>query len=441
MTVPRIGYDNLDRLPPQNIEAEQSLLGAIILDPSILREVELEPEDFYKGGHVKIFKAILDMAAIKEPIDLITLSEHLRSCGAIEDIGGASYLSQLLNLAGISSNHKAYAGIIKDKATRRKYILSAYDIIRKSYDEEESVEEIKQVYRAEFKAKRSKIMSARDVAGITIEYVDRVLTQGIPGIPSGFIDLDDLLKGFIPGNLYTIGGRPGSGKTALAFNCALNIAVNTGVPQGVFELEMSDEQMGVRATSDIGDIHQDHLASKANYINFLNAAEKFATLPIHFHFQSNMNLNMIVNGIDEMVCDKGVKLIWIDYLQLVKHIIENRNREAEVSAISGTLKSCAKEYRVPIVVLAQLNRDCEKRPNKRPMLSDLRESGSLEQDSDAVIFIYRDEMYNVKTKDKGIAEIIAAKNRHGRTGRVKLTWDPTRTKFKNLAYGEEGLYG
>lgn len=419
----------MDFIPPNNIEAEMVVIGSCLLDNAPLKTTELIPEDFYTQKNSIVWAAMLDMLQAKEAIDLVTLTDYLRDKGTLEEIGGPSYLSDTLAGCFTSAMFKQYEAIVKDKAIRRHYITSAREIINKAVNDE-PLEEIKGIYKQEF-IQNTETHTAKDVIMATVKHVDKVIRHGRVGLSTGFKDIDSVVGGFVGGNLYIIGARPGMGKTAFAMNSCNKLAMDDHIC-GVFSMEMPEEQIGMRMISDLGDMPADWMYEAENYKHFLSSAENVIKLPTLFDFRSNLNLIQLRNKIEEMATQGKAEIIFLDYLTLIKNGSKNRNRESEVSEISRTLKVTAREFNIPIVILTQLNRGCESRPNKRPLLSDLRESGAIEQDADVVIFIYRDEMYNINTEDKGIAEFIIAKNRHGKVLIKRLAWDGHVTKFRDL---------
>lgn len=434
----------LDRLPPQNIEAEQAVLGAIILVNKAMRKIGLMPDDFYKESHKQIFIAMLKLRQENIPIDLVNLTEILSKHGMIDRCGGGSYLSTIANMVPTAANIKHYADIVKEKSNLRKVIIGASDIVNKAYDENIDIDSLKHSIKDIIRETRgeTKIITSRDLAKQTVDYVDLVYGKGnkCTGIPSGFFDIDERTGGFQNGELTVLASRPGVGKTALMDNIAINIATN-GLPVGIFNLEMTEQQSGIRHIADIGSIPSKGLRTGCldndHYKAVVNAAGKLASLPLFYCFDGNLNINQIWDHSEEMVEEHGVKKIFLDYLQLIRSFGKVFDREQVVSEISRTLKLMAKTFNIPVTVLSQLNRSCESRTNKRPLLSDLRESGSIEQDADVVIFIYRDDYYNPKSKEKGKAELIFAKARSFQVGIEELAWQDSMTRFRNI---DKGLY-
>lgn len=428
----------LDRLPPQNLEAEQGVLGAILLENKVIGKASLNPTEFYKPAHQKIFTAMHELRQANEPIDLIALTEKLNNKNQLEEIGGASYLSTIVSLTPTSANIEYHAKIVKDKAHRRFLMQTAHQILSMVHDDD--IDRIRQLIKLGIRETRGKtqIITARDLTKETIEHIESIIEKGsrITGLPSGFIDIDEHTSGFHEGEFIVLAARPGMGKTALADNMAINIAMN-GDPVGIFSLEMSEKQSGVRHISNLGSIPNKSLRfgnmGKEYYRATINAAGRLANLPMYFCFEGSITVHQIWDHVEEMVEEFGVKMIFVDYLQLIQvSARKTSEREREVAEISRTFKHMAKAFHIPIMCLAQVNRSCETRQNKRPMLSDLRESGAIEQDSDVVMFIYRDEYYNSKSQDKGVAEIIFAKGRHFNVCTKELSWQEEMTRFRDL---------
>lgn len=434
----------LHKLPPQSIEAEQAVLGAIMLDDKAIRKISLIPDDFYRESHKQIFIAMLKLRQNNIPIDLLNLSEILNKHGLIDKVGGDSYISFIAGNIPTSANIKSHSEIIKEKSNLRKVINGATNIISKAYEEDIDINELKNIIKDIIRETRgeTKIITSNDLAKKTVDYIDTIFGKEnkCTGIPSGFFDIDERTGGWQDGEFNIIAARPGMGKTALMDNMAVHIA-SQQIPVGIFNLEMTEQQSGIRHIADIGSIPLKGLRlgrmSNDHYKRMCTAAGNLADLPIYYCFNSNLNINQIWDHTEEMVEEHGVKKIYLDYLQLIRALGKTYDREREVSEISRTLKDMAKTFGISVTCLAQLNRSCEARNNKRPLLSDLRESGSIEQDADVVMFIYRDEYYNSKSKYKGIAEIIFAKARGFEVGIEKLAWQEEMTRFRDL---EKGLW-
>ena len=440
----------LDRLPPQNIEAEQSVLGAILLENEILASaVEmLAPEDFYKDSHKKIFLAMLDLYKKNEPIDLITLTEQLSRKEQIEEIGGASYLSHIVNLVPTSANIKYHSKIVKEKSLLRNLIKTTTEIITMSYDESIEINELLDVAETKIfslseKTIRGSFVRIDNVVKDTIELVDKLYNKKelITGLPSGFTDLDMQTTGFHPGDLVVVGARPGMGKTSFCLNIAAYVGIEVKVPVALFSLEMSKELIVLRMICSEAEVDSKSVRSgyhtKEDYRKLVNAAGRLAEAPIFIDDSFNTVLEMRAKS-RRLKAEHGLGLIIVDYLQLMRGEGSYTAREQVISDISRSFKALAKDLKVPIIVISQLNRSCEQRgDNKRPIIADLRESGAIEQDADTILFLYRGDYYKAKDAEEGIAELDIAKQRNGPTGMINVTFLDKFTKFKNYTSRQE----
>lgn len=438
--------EELQKVPPQQIEAEQSLLGGILIEsqglPAAL-EV-LRGEEFYRDAHRTIFQAFQELFQRNEPIDLITTTEYLTEKNRLDKVGGATYLASLTEMVPSAANVAAYARIIHDKALLRKLIQTANEITALCYGGGKNVEEIlDQTEAAIFAVTESRIRTSysplKDIVKKSIENIERFqeYREMVTGVASHYTDLDKLTAGFQPSDLIIIAARPSMGKTALALSIARNVAMVGGIPVGVFSLEMSKEQLAMRllcaeARVDSHKIRTGFL-SQQECVKMLNAAGKFMDTPMYIDDTPAISVLELRAKARRMKADRGLGLVVVDYLQLMQGRQGVERREQEISDISRSLKGLAKELNVPVIALSQLNRKVEERNQKRPLLSDLRESGAIEQDADVIAFIYRDEVYNKDSPDKGIAEIEISKHRNGPIGRVKLKYIDTYTRFENLA--------
>ncbi len=436
----------LQKVPPQQIEAEQSLLGGILIEsqglPAAL-EV-LRGEEFYRDAHRTIFQAFQELFQRNEPIDLITTTEYLTEKNQLDKVGGATYLASLTEMVPSAANVAAYARIIHDKALLRKLIQTANEITALCYGGGKNVEEIlDQTEAAIFAVTESRIRTSysplKDIVKKSIENIERFqeYREMVTGVASHYTDLDKLTAGFQPSDLIIIAARPSMGKTALALCIARNVAMVGGIPVGVFSLEMSKEQLAMRllcaeARVDSHKIRTGFL-SQQECVKMLHAAGKFMDTPMYIDDTPAISVLELRAKARRMKADRGLGLVVVDYLQLMQGRQGVERREQEISDISRSLKGLAKELNVPVIALSQLNRKVEERNQKRPLLSDLRESGAIEQDADVIAFIYRDEVYNKDSPDKGIAEIEISKHRNGPIGRVKLKFIDTYTRFENLA--------
>jgi len=443
----------LQKVPPQNIEAEQSILSAILIDNNTLPEVIeiLSEKDFYREAHQKIFAAMLDLFERNEPADLITLKNILKERGQLESMGGATYLSELVDTVPMATNAAHYAKIIHEKATLRRLIERAASITTRCFEDRGDMEEILDfAEQSIFDISEDKIRPAfhalADILTETYKAVEEAYENKVlvTGIPTGYRGLDEKTSGLQPGDFIVIAGRPSMGKTALALNIAQNASAQTGVPVGIFSVEMSKEQLSLRMLSAEARIDSSRMRggflSESDLARINRAAGALYDLPIYIDDSPAISALEIRAKARRMKMEKGLGLIIVDYLQLMRGRASAERRELEISEISRSLKALAKELSIPVVALSQLNRKVEDRSNRRPVLSDLRESGAIEQDADLIIFIYRDEVYNREedNPNRGIAEIDVAKQRNGPIGMVKLTFLDSCTRFEDHAPEEEG---
>lgn len=435
---------SIDRLPPQSLEAEQAVLGAIILEgESITKAIEiLSPEDFYREAHKKIYTSMLELFDKNEPIDLITITEHLKDKGELEDVGGLSYLSNLATVVPTSANIRYHAKLVREKALLRSLLRACTEIVTKVYEEPEDAEEMldyaeKLIFEISERRTTTNFFHMKDVVKHTFKIIESMYEKKalITGIPSGFKDLDELTSGFQPGDLIIIGGRPGMGKTAFSLNIAQHVGVELGEPVAFFSLEMSKEQIAMRLLSSLAMVNASALRkgfiSKRDWERLTDSAVRLSESPIYIDDSSQLSVLEIRAKARRLKMEKGrLSLIIIDYLQLMKSRSSYDRREQEISEISRSLKAMAKELKVPVIALSQLNRSVEKTTDRRPTLANLRESGAIEQDADVIIFLYRDEVYNKKNPaNKGKAEVIVAKQRNGPTDTVYLTFLSDYTRF------------
>ncbi|MFO7962523.1 MAG: replicative DNA helicase [Desulfobacterales bacterium] len=438
-------------LPPQNVEAEASLLSAILFDNGTLLEIiELvSADDFYRSAHKKIFKSMLALFEKDEPIDLITLTGYLKSKDQLEEIGGATYLAGLIDSVPLAVNAPHYAKIIYEKSCLRKLIEKSNEIARRCFEDSLELEEIVEfAERSIFDVSENKTrQSFYPISGIIesniVELEEKQEKKSlITGIPSGFKDLDRLTSGFQKADLIIIAARPSMGKTALALNIARNAAVSNHTPTAVFSLEMAKEQLSLRMLCSDARVDSSRLRSgffsMEDWENITEAAGILSESPIFIDDSPVISATEIRAKARRLKMDQDIGMIIIDYLQLMRSSRTLERRDLEISDISRSLKALAKELNVPVIALSQLNRMLEQRNDKRPKLSDLRESGALEQDADLVAFIYRDEVYNTEETNphKGTAEIILSKQRNGPTGSVTLAFLNAYTRFENFSSGD-----
>jgi replicative DNA helicase len=438
--------DELKKLPPQQIEAEQSLLGGILIEseglPAAL-EI-LRGDEFYRETHRIIFRAFQELFERNDPIDLITAVDFLTGKSQLDAVGGATYLASLTEMVPSAANVAAYAKIINEKALLRRLLQAASEITSWCYGGGKSVEEIldhaeSAIFSVTENRLRTSYFQIKDIVKKSIEAIEKFQEdrEMVTGVPSFYTDLDKLTAGFQPSDLIIIAARPSMGKTALALCIARNAAMRGGFPVGIFSLEMSKEQLAMRllcaeARVDSHKIRTGFLGQQ-ECVKMLNAAGLFMDAPMYIDDTPAISALELRAKARRMMTDRGLGLIVVDYLQLMRAREGTERREQEISEISRSLKSLAKELNIPVIALSQLNRKVEERHDKRPLLSDLRESGAIEQDADVIAFIYRDEVYNRDSADKGIAEIHVSKHRNGPTGNIKLRFIDSYTRFENLA--------
>jgi replicative DNA helicase len=441
------------RLPPNNIEAERSVLGAILLNnESIHRvlEVGMEARDFYRATHQKLFEAILGLTERGEPADLVTLTSTLRDRGWYEAVGGTATLTSLFDDTFAVSNVTYYAKIVRDKALLRRVIETTSEIQAEAFEGIEDTEAfLDETERRVFGISDSKLSkSFTSMNQILIDNMHSIeemsqTRSDVIGLSTGFDDFDRLTSGLRPGQLVILAARPAMGKTSLFISAANNIAQQDNKVVAIFSLEMSKEEIGFRFLSMMSRIDSKRLkigriSGADDWSRLARAADQLSKSKIFIDDSGDLTVMDVRSRCRRLLSmEKHIDLIVVDYLQLMKGSKGaskgESSREREISEISRNLKNLAKELKVPIIALSQLNRGVESRPNKRPMLSDLRESGAIEQDADIVCFIYRDEVYNKDTEDRGVAELIVAKHRAGETDTIRLAWLAEYTLFANLA--------
>lgn len=440
--------DAAAKIPPQNLEAERAILGGVLIDnDAILRVVELlTPEDFYREAHREIFQVVLDLFQVNEPVDLLTVTNHLKKEGKLEQVGGAKFLATLVDNTATSAHIAHYAKIIREKAILRRLIEGATEIVTGGYEEEKSVEEFLDhaesiIFEIASRQVHQGFFPVKEVVKASFKTIEQLYEKKelVTGVPTGFKDFDRLTSGLQASDLIIIAGRPSSGKTALALSVAENAACDAKVPCAIFSLEMSKEQLVQRLLCSRAEVDSYKLRggflAENDWPKLTRAAGVLSEAPIYIDDSPMLTVLEMRAKARRLKKEKELGLIVVDYLQLIRPTHRSDNREREIAEISRGLKALAKELHVPVLALSQLNRGVEARHDKRPMLADLRESGSLEQDSDVVAFIYRDEMYNPESPDQGKAEIIIGKQRNGPTGKLYLAFRPQFTRFDNLARG------
>jgi len=437
----------LQKVPPHNIEAEQSILSAILIENNTLPEVLeiLSDQDFYREAHRKIFKAMIELFERNEPADLVTVTNLLKERGELEPLGGASYLAELVDAVPMAVNASHYAKIVQEKATLRRLIERAAGITTRCFDDKGDVQEILDfAERSIFDISENKVKpsfySLGDILTETYKAVEDAYENKalVTGVPTGFRGLDEKTSGFQAGDFIVIAGRPSMGKTALALNIARNASLETEEPSAIFSLEMSKEQLSLRMLSAEARVDSSRMRggflSEGDLAKINRAAGALYDIPLYIDDSPAISALEIRAKARRMKMEKALGLIVIDYLQLMRGRRSAERRELEISEISRSLKALAKELQIPVVALSQLNRKVEERTNKRPVLSDLRESGAIEQDADVIIFIYRDKVYNKEEDNRNdIAELILAKQRNGPIGTARLAFLEQYTRFENLA--------
>lgn len=436
------------RVPPRNLEAEQSVLGGVMFDNSSLpRALESikTGEEFYKPAHKIIFAVFLELFEKNEPIDLMTVSERLRKKKQLDEVGGLDYIGHLMELFPTAANVGVHAQIVREKAVLRRLITTAGELANLGFEDTEEVDEV--IERAEkmvFALAEERIQkgfhSFKDVMNATIQHVEELFDNKalVTGLPSGFTKLDEKTTGFQPGDLIIMAGRPAMGKTAICINIAEHLAIEKEKVVAFFSLEMSAMQLSLRMLSSQSRIPMHTIRggflNKGQWPTITRAAQELYEASIFIDDQPMQTVLEIRSKARRLKAEKGLDVIVIDYLQLLSSRGKSENRVQELSEMTRSLKGLARELDVPVLAISQLSRKVEDRPNKRPQLADLRESGSIEQDADIVCFVYREEYYNPDKADvRGKAEIIIGKQRNGPTGRIPLTFVNEFMSFENAA--------
>lgn len=442
---PQRPSNNPGRIPPHSNEAEESVLGAILLDNQVINDALtiVQPGDFYRSAHQYIFEAMESLDRENKPIDIITLGEKIRSMGVIEECGGIEYLGRLSTIVPSASNISFYAKLVKEKSIRRKLIHEASTIITQAFEDDGSIEEFLDVTEQKIlgvSESRSKQAFHRvsDVVQESIKLVEKLYDRKEPvtGVGTGFFKLDEKTAGLQPSDLIILAARPSMGKTALALSIVQHVGIEQKGSVALFSLEMSKEQLVLRmlcseARVSNSKVRTGHLGER-DFPRLVDAASRIAEAPIYIDDSPALPISELRAKCRRLHREHPLSLVCVDYLQLMRSPAYAHSREQEIADISRSLKALAKELNVPVVALSQLNRSLEQRNDKRPMMSDLRESGAIEQDADIIMFIYRDEVYNQETVDKGVAEVIIGKQRSGPTGIVRLAFSGEFTRFDNL---------
>lgn len=451
--VPTPQRDTDARLPPQALEAEQSVLGGLLLDTRRWEDIAdvVQPGDFYNRHHRTIFLAIRELYEQDQPVDIVTASEWLQKKGQLDDVGGLAYLGTLAKNTPNTANLVSYARIVAERALLRQLIDTANSIVGKAYHPEgsspnEILDTAESLIFDLSQSQRRQDSGFVPIQGLLSAAIDRIeelyeSNAALTGVSTGFKDMDNMLSGLQPSDLVIVAGRPSMGKTSLAMNMAENVAVGSKLPVAVFSMEMPGQQLAMRMLASLGRINAHKVRTGRlgadDWPRLTSAVGLLNEAPIFIDDTPALNPLELRSRARRLMRDHGkLGLIVIDYLQLMQAGTSQENRAIEVSIITRGLKILAKELDVPVMVLSQLNRSLEQRPNKRPVMSDLRESGAIEQDADVILFIYRDEVYNEDSNDKGVAEIIIGKQRNGPTGTVRLTFLGEYTRFENFAAAE-----
>jgi len=442
-----MGAEQRLKVPPNSIEAEQSLIGGLMLDALAWDKVAdvIISDDFYRQDHRLAFSAIQRLIEAGSPCDVVTVSEHLDGRGELEKVGGLEYLATLANETAGAANARAYAKILRERSTLRALISAGNEIAGSAFasDGRTAAEVLddaeKMVFEIAEKGSRGKkgFKSLKDILPATVDRID-LLHQSdgdITGISTGFTEFDKLTAGLQPGDLVIVAGRPSMGKTTLAVNIAENAAIGSKVPTAIFSMEMPAEQLAFRMISSLGRVDQTHLRTgnfpDEDWSRINTAVQLMSDAPVFIDDTPGLSPGEIRARARRLQREHGLGLVVVDYLQLMQVPGNKENRATEISEISRGLKALAKEMSCPVIALSQLNRGVEQRTDKRPVMSDLRESGAIEQDADIIVFIYREEVYNQDTPRKGIADIAIAKQRNGPIGDFPLTFVGRYTKFEN----------
>lgn len=434
----------IGNIPPYSLEAEQSVLGSMILDKEAINTAleHLHPNDFYKDANKEIFISIKELFDKGEPVDLVTLSEDLNKKSLIENIGGVSYLADLSSSIAITSNVEYYCDIVEEKSILRRLIKSCDEIMAKSYKDEEEVNAIiedaeQKIFDITQGRHKEGFAPIKDVLLSSFERIEEVAKNKgqLTGLTTGFIDIDNKLSGLQKSDLVLLAARPSMGKTALGLNIAVNAAMKAEAKVAVFSLEMSKEQLVQRMMSSVSHVGLQHIISgnlnEDQWLRLIEGMSPLSKAEIFIDDTASISLTEMKAKSRRLKMEQGLDLIVIDYLQLMEGEGRAENRQQEISSISRGLKALAREVDCPILALSQLSRAPELRADHRPILSDLRESGAIEQDADVVMFLYRDDYYHEDSDKQNIGEVILAKHRNGPTGTVELVWKGEFTKFLN----------
>ena len=438
------------KLPPQHIEAEQSILGGILIENEAINRVMeiLDADDFYRDAHRRIFNALINLSERDEPADLITLTNELRKIDQLDSIGGASYLASLIDSVPTAANIEYYARIVKEKAILRKFIQTSTEIVTQSYEDRGDVEGFldeaeRSIFEISEKRVRPSFYPIREIVKQSFTTIEKLFKkkEAVTGVPSGFKELDRMTAGFQPSDLIIIAGRPSMGKTAFCLDVAEYAAIGNKIPVAIFSLEMSKEQLVIRMLCSQANVEGTRL--RTGYLNESDwpkltiAAGNLSDAPIYIDDTAALSALELRAKARRLKSEYGLGMVIVDYLQLMRGRSRVESRQQEISEISRSLKALAKELTIPVIAVSQLSRKTEERTGNKPQLSDLRESGAIEQDADLILFIYRDEVYN-RSEDnpnRGKAEVIIGKQRNGPIGKIDLAFLDKFTTFKDLYRG------
>jgi len=440
--------NQIENLPPQNIEAEQSILGSILIDKDAIVRISdiIKPDDFYKETHAIIFDAMQELYEKREPLDVLSLSNRLEEKGQLEQIGGRGYLVSLANTVPSAAHVENYAQIVQKKATLRRLLEASHEInnlaSQMSEDTEALLDKAEQkIFAISQKYLKKKFLPIKSILTEAFDRIDDLHKESgkLRGIPTGYAELDNKLAGLQKSDLIVLASRPSMGKTSLALDIARQIATRAKVPVGIFSLEMSKEQLVDRmlcaeANVDLWKMRTGRLSEDEDFTNIGHAMGTLSEAPIFIDDSATANIMEIRTKARRLQSEKNLGLLIVDYLQLMEGRSGTENRVQEVSEITRSLKAVARELNIPVIAISQLSRAVEARPSNVPKLADLRESGSIEQDADVVIFIYREAMYkkDLPPERKNLAEVYIAKHRNGPTGMIELFFDENKVSFKNL---------
>jgi len=445
---------NFEKMPPQNLEAEMAVLGSMLIEETAISyAIELlTSASFYNDSNRRIFESMIKLYSDNKAIDIVTLIEELKKTDDLDKVGGSTYIASLTTVVPTAANIKHYATIVKEKSILRNLISAATNIISESYSVQGEVEKIldnaeRIIFDISSKKIESSFVSLKEIIKDSIETIDQLYQKKahVTGIPTGFSDFDSLTAGLHPSDLVVFAGRPSMGKSALVSSMAEHIGVVEKIPLVIFSLEMSKEQLVQRMLCSHARVNAHNVRtgflSQSDWPKLTNAAGKLSDAPIFIDDTAGLSVLELRAKARRLKAQHNIQLIIVDYLQLMQGMPDSENRQQEISEISRSLKALARELRVPVIAVSQLSRAVENRQDRRPQLSDLRESGAIEQDADVVGLLLREEYYNPTEENKGVAELIIAKQRNGPVGPIKLAFLKDYAKFDNLALSGEDTSG